>query len=260
MQKNDISGFENENQFVFYFDNKLISELDPISQDLINVLYGKIEFNQRIMCRLNLNKQKSDIIIAIGSQKKYISIKKGYKNSVHTENIWSFVRYLRSCNMSERLIQKFLRFHFADGTTDGTGKVRFSSKEYFLNYSGDIEELNEFFNKNEFVKKSIYRLVLTGNNSRVPIDAIIWGTPTDYLWITRDEVMNICLKHIGIAKNGLVISGLFYQPFNRNLNYNPKYEFARNYVQFKWYHLSDDIIETMQFYRENGRTYQANTG
>ena len=39
----------------------------------------------------------------------------------------------------------------------------------------------------------------------------------------------------------------------RNLNYNSKYEFARDYIQVKWYNLSDQIIEVMATYR-NGRT------
>ena len=32
---------------------------------------------------------------------------------------------------------------------------------------------------------------------------------------------------------------------NRCLNYNQKYEYARHYIQIKWYHLSDAIIEIM---------------
>lgn len=39
----------------------------------------------------------------------------------------------------------------------------------------------------------------------------------------------------------------------RNLNYNSKYEFARNYIQIKWYNLVNQIIEVMATYR-NGRT------
>ena len=152
--------------------------------------------------------------------------------------------------MPEYLIRKLLRFHYADGTNNGKGKVRFSSKEYYINYPNDIKELNNFFNDENFVKKTIDRLIIFGNNSGIPIDAIICGVPNDYIWITRDEIINICLKHKGIAKNGLAVAGLFYQPFNRCINFNKNYEFARHYVQFKWYHLSDDIIETMALYRK----------
>ena len=243
------NGLENENMFVHYFNRKRFSELDPISQDLIEFLYGNVNPDRIIACKLNLNKQKSDIILIVDGIKKYISIKKGYKNSVHTEYIFSFINFLKQNGMKPELIKKFLRFHYADGTINGSGMIRFSSEEYLLKYPKDIEEINEFFNNSELIKKSVARLVLYGNNSDIPIDAIIWGIPNDYLWITREEIINICLKHSGISKHGIAISGLFYQPFNRNLKFNPRYEYARKYVQFKWYHLSDDIIETMAFYR-----------
>ena len=152
--------------------------------------------------------------------------------------------------MPEDLVRKLLRFHYSDGTTNGTGKARYSSREYCIIYPQDIKELNSFFNNKEFIKKVVNRLVIYGNNSQIPIDAIIWGVPNDYMWITRDEIITICLNHRGIAKKGLAIAGLFYQPLNRCINFNSKYDFARHYVQFKWYHLSDDIIETMAFYRK----------
>lgn len=245
-----INGYENENSFVYYFNNKKINELDPISQDLINTLYGDVDLNERIKCKLNLNKQKSDIIIIIGSIKKYISLKKGFKNSVHTEHIFSFIDFLKECGMPDDLVQKLLFFHYGDGTNNGSGKIRFSTREYILNHPNDIKKLNAFFNNDSFIIKAVERLVIYGNNSKIPIDAIVWGTPNDYMWLTKNEIINICLKHKGISKNSLAIAGIFYQPFNRCLNFNPDYEKYRHYVQFKWYHLSDDIIETMEFYRK----------
>ena len=141
----ETSGFENEYEFVDYYNGKRIGELDPISMDLFKEIYKK-EFpdNFLIKCFINLNKQKSDIIVIINGIKKYISIKKGYKNSVHTEHIYSFIKYLRSCNMPEDLIGKLLRFQYADGTYNGTGKIRFSSSEYYLSHPDDMKKINFF--------------------------------------------------------------------------------------------------------------------
>lgn len=169
---------------------------------------------------------------------------------MHTEHVSSFINYLKECGMSNDLARKLLLFHYGDGTDNGSGKVRFSTQEYILNHPKDIKELNSFFNNDGFIIKTVERLIIYGNNSKVPIDAIIWGVPNDYMWLTKKEIINVCLKHKGISKNSLAISGIFYQPFNRCLNFNPKYEKYRHYVQFKWYHLSDDIIETMAFYRK----------
>lgn len=132
---------------------------------------------------------------------------------------------------------------------NGSGTIRMSSQDYYFNHKEDIQEINDFFNKEEFIKKAIDRFVLYGNNSNIPIDAIIYGVVNDFVWITRDEIINIHIKHKYISKTGLSIGGLFYQPMNRCLNYNSKYEKERHCIQLKWYHLSDDIIETMALYR-----------
>lgn len=44
---------------------------------------------------------------------------------------------------------------------------------------------------------------------------------------------------------GIHFGPLFYQPMNRCLNYNEKYEHTRHKIQIKWYHLSDAIVEAM---------------
>lgn len=244
-----ISGYKNEYEFVDYFDGKIINEIDPVSQDLFEKLYGKIPSNSLIRCYINLNKQKSDIIVSVDGIKRYISIKKGVKNSVHAEPISTFINFLKECGMNYELIKQVLLYQYGDGTMNGTGEKRLSSQEYYTNHSKEIQEINAFFNEEQFIKKAVNRFVLFGNNSDISIDAIIYGVVDDYIWITRDEIITIHLKHKFCSKTGLSIGGLFYQPMNRCLNYNSRYEKERHCVQLKWYHLSDDIIETMALYR-----------
>jgi len=152
--------------------------------------------------------------------------------------------------MNYKLIKKVLLFQYGDGTMNGTGINRLSSSDYYLNNKENIDEINNFFKSEIFIKKAVDRFVIYGNNSNTPIDAIIYGVVNDYVWITRDEIINIHLKHRLINHKGISIGGLFYQPMNRCLNYNKKYEKERHCIQIKWYHLSDDIIETMALYRK----------
>lgn len=101
-----ITGYKNEYEFVDYFNGKSINQLDPISLDLLEKLYGKIPTNSLVKCYINLNKQKSDIILSINGIKKYISIKKGVKNSVHAEPISTFINFLKECGMNYELVKK----------------------------------------------------------------------------------------------------------------------------------------------------------
>lgn len=249
----DISGFKNEEEFARYLNGKKFGRINPIFQDLLYKLYGKIDFNDTIKCWVNNSKRKADIYIKVNDYVRGISIKKGVKNSVHVESVEEFIDFLRSLNVNTEVINKFLRYHYADGTNDGTGKNRISSTDYREKHQDDIDYINAELNKEEYLDKFINRFILQGNRSEFEVDAIIYGVVDDFIWITNKEIKYIIKKHLEDIVSSFHISCLSVQPMARNLNYNPKYEFARNYVQVKWYNLADQIIEVMATYR-NGIT------
>ena len=82
-------------------------------------------------------------------------------------------------------------------------------------------------------------------NSNECIDAIIYGTVDDFLFITRYEIDKIIFSKRNIYSTGVHFANLYCQPMTRNLNYNPKYDKKRFCVQIKWYSIFDDIIEYM---------------
>ena len=75
------------------------------------------------------------------------------------------------------------------------------------------------------------------------VDGIIYGTPEDFFWLNKEDVINIIKNNMDRESGGIHFSCLFIQPLNRCLNNNPKYIMYRDYVQVKWYSLFDDIIE-----------------
>ena len=240
-----ISGFENEREFYEYLNRKKVKEVNPIFRDLFETLYGSLMGEEVVYVTINYTKQKSDIYIKINEVTKGISIKKGVKNSVHIERIEEFIKFLKKQSIPQNIIDEVLKYHYADGTIDSTGKHRKSSAEYKEKHQDKLDLINKYFSKETIVKSAIDRFVLIGNNSHEPIDAIIYGVIDDFIWITKDEIIDIIMEHKDIQRTGVSFGSLFYQPMNRCLNYNPKYEYARNYIQIKWYHLSDDIIEVM---------------
>ena len=90
----EINGYDNEFEFVKYFNGKKINELNPISYDLMKTLFPLENENSIIKCWRNHYKQKSDIMIKINNKMKGISIKKGSRNSVHVEPISEFIHFL----------------------------------------------------------------------------------------------------------------------------------------------------------------------
>lgn len=139
---------------------------------------------------------------------------------------------------------------YGDGTIDGTGETRVSVKEFKETNQNIIDYINKELNNVDLIKILIDRFIITGRISDLEVDAIIYGVTDDYIWILRSEIEKIIISKRNVYSTALHIGPLTIQSWNRNLKYNPKYEYMRDYIQVKWYNISDDIIEYMGLYRE----------
>ena len=241
--KND--GYKNEYDFVLAINNKKVNELNPLLKSLIKGIFYKINDNDLIKCWRNHLKQKSDIMIKIGPAIKGVSIKMGYKNSIHTEKLSTFIEFLKENNIPKEVYNIYLKYHFGDGTTNGKGNIRYDSSKCKELMKKELELLNKYLSNNELILNSVKRFILFGNNSNYSIDALIYGTPNDFFWLKPKDILNIHKKIIDEDKLGPHIGRLYIQPFNRCINNNEKYEFYRYYIQIKWYNILEDI---MQYY------------
>lgn len=152
---NKNNGFKNEIEFVRKINNKKYSELDFKLQLFIKDLFNEININDNIKCYKNEELQKYDIIIEFGSVIKRISIKKGIKNSVHTEPISEFIHFLIENKMPREMVNSFLKYHYADGTTNGTGIDRIKIEDYKNSHQLEIDEINSFINQEHIIKKRL---------------------------------------------------------------------------------------------------------
>lgn len=241
----NISGSDNEFEFVKYLNGKKISELNPMFRDLIDELYPLEQEDSIIKSWRNHYNQKSDIFIKINGKMKGISIKKGIKNSIHVEGISNFIHFLIENKVDREIVLEYLKYHYADGSTNGKGLERLSADEYKKNNQAGIDEINKVFNDENILKNAIERFITKGNNSDYYIAAIIYGEVDDFVWATRDDIKNMILSKKNIYSSAVHFGPITCQPKNRCLNYNPKYEKDRFCVQIKWYNLFDDIIENM---------------
>lgn len=233
------NGYKNEFEFINYLNNKKYWQLNPLMQDMLKTLYPNI-LNHDIIKAYKYGKfAKVDIVININGIIKGISIKCGVKNSVHVEPIQKFIKYLQAKNFKET--DKLLRYLYSDGTNNNTGIERQSSKQYKINNCLDINQINE--NLKSIKSNLITRfLIKTDINYKVNVDLFITGTINDFIWATKDEVINY-LSNNDCDSTSVHISNLFIQNWDKNLKYNPKYEYCRNYIQVKWYSMFDDVIK-----------------
>ena len=238
-----ITGKNNEYEFVKYLNGKRISELNPIFRELVDELFPKEESNSIIKSWKNLYKEKSDIFIKINGKMKGISIKKGYKNSVHVERISDFIHFLIENNVDREIVIEYLKYHYADGSTNGKGNKRIPVEEYKKDNQSKIDKINKVLNDEKIIKKATNRFITRGKNTDYFISAIIYGEVDDFIWATKEQIEEIILSKKDVYSSAVHFGALTCQPKNRCLNYNPLYEKDRYCVQIKWYNIFDNIIE-----------------
>ena len=244
-----MDGYNNEFNFVLAINNKKKSELDPLLNDLIYYLFGNLSDEVVLKAWRNHEKQKTDVFIKANGIMKGISIKMGNKNSVHTESLESFINFLKEIGLDNDIINIYLKYHYGDGTLTGNGQVRMNIDEVKEKYKSAIIKFNNIISDEEIIKKAIDRFVLQGRNSKFKIDAIVHGTPDNFLWLSKDNIIDMILKYRNKFSSSIHFSSLFVQPMKRCLDGNSNYENTRNIVQVKWYNLEDNIIEYMNEYK-----------
>lgn len=215
-------------------------------QEFIYDIFNDVNCNSVVRCSKNVDYEKGDICIKIGSKVRFISIKIGKRNSVHCESINKFILYLKDLNIKKSIINKILKYHYGDGTKDGTGKKRLNVEQYKLKHHRSIFKVNKYLNNKEIIKRCINRFIIQGTQeSSNKIDALIYGSPLDFLWIKVDDIYKYVLSKCNYKSSSIHFSCLTYQPLSRVLNFDKKSEYMRNWIQIKWYNLEDNIIEIM---------------
>lgn len=235
-------GIDNEYEFVKYLNGKKVKELNKDFKNLIYYLFKNIGDDEIIKSWRNHYKEKTDIFIKATGKMKDISIKKGSRNSVHVEGISYFTSFLYHNNIPIDIINKYLKYHYGDGTLNGKGTIRQSVEKCKEEHRDDIKLINKYFNNTKIIKLVIDRFILKGNNSDFAIDAIVFGTINNFIWLKKEDIYKVIFKQKGTISSAVHFGPLVVQPKTRCLNYNPKYEKDRFCVQIKWYSLQDDII------------------
>ncbi len=236
------SGFDNENELITELNNKRVNELNSNLKSFIYFLFYDLDGNERISAYTGISGQKPDIIIKINNEIKNVSVKIGNGNSVHQEKVDLFINFLSSLKISKEIQNELLKFHWGDGTIDGTGTNRISSNEYKKIHSDKIEFINRGFNKNYLLKDFLNRFIFQGKSLEYDIvDVIYYGDIEKGHWASKEEIFDYILNN-KFYSDSIHFGPLNYQIWNRCLNFNPKTENRRAVMQIKWPSLLQDIL------------------
>lgn len=240
-------GFQNERDFVLLFNEKVISELDNNSQKFLCELFNEeIDEEERIICWKNKTNQKADIFIKYKNYVKGISLKCGNSNSVHSESVQDFKRYLEKIDIPYKISDNYFSYHYGY-KRDENGDIDFSrilsADEYKSFYQNEIDLFNKYINETRIIVDMIDRFIVRGRNSDYDIAALVVGTVDDYIWIMKYDLYDLILSKKGLYHTSPHISCLTFGPKKRNLDGDSKNKRDRYLVCVRWNFIKESIIE-----------------
>ena len=184
-------GILNDYQIIEAINNKKIKDVSFLFQELFYSFFKNIDENSIIKAYKGNEIEKTDIVVKINNQRLNISVKMEIKNSVHCENIYYFLKFLKELKINQEAIEKYLLYHYADGTKNGTWKNRMSAKEYKELHQKEIDMVNKYFNDPKNMEKIANKFLFKGNQeSNSLVDIILWGTKDEFFYVYRDEVIS----------------------------------------------------------------------
>lgn len=223
-------GFQNEWDFFHYLNGKKVSEVNVVVKNFLKSNFLNITDNMLITAYVNLNRQKEDIWVKVGMEKKSMSIKMGNSNTMHSEYIYNFINFLEKENVPKKIINRILEYFFADGTRDGSGVRKITFPDYKLKKKKQIKKVNKYFiNHEDLLIKLIKRFVIGKT------DILIHGTVEDFTYITKDEIIKLLLDLKNEPSTSIHFSRLLFSVRSRSNDID------KFIVQIKWYSLKDDI-------------------
>lgn len=241
-------GYQNEYVFISLFNNKFLFELDDNSKIFLLELFDdNIDNEEKIISWKNKAFEKTDIYIKYKNYVKRISLKCGNSNSIHSEPIQEFKKYLEKLKIPYKIIEKYVSYHYGymkdkDGNTDYSRRL--SSKEYLDIYQNEINIFNENINKTRIMVDMIDRFLIKGRNSDYEIDALISGTIEDYVWIMKYDLYDLILSKKALDYTSPHICCLTIGPKRRFLDDNNCANMRNRYVVVvRWNFIKESIID-----------------
>jgi len=240
---NNSHGFANEREIRDALNSKRYDNINPNLRHLLDDMFSGYNLKGKWVHATTISQRmKPDFYVTVDGvpQGKYVSVKEGCGNSLHQESLESFITFLKNENVPEDIINYLLEYHFSDGTTNNTGQIRYTSREYAKKKPEIVSKLNDYFSHSGLLVKIVDRFVFKGNYSNAPTtDYIYHGTSRNGVWASRKELFDYINTLESIKNSSVCFGPLTYQAWNKNLKRKSSAEHKRLQMQVKCSALED---------------------
>lgn len=235
-------GFLREDEMVYHLNNRKIKDLSNNLYHMMQELYGVLDEDEIVTCYKTDDFIKPDFVIVYGGKEKYVSMKSGRSEIVHSENIKTFILFLRSLGVSKETQKTVLYYHYGDGTLDGSGKERYDYDKLRYLLHDRIAKANKEFQDIDLIMKVIERCVLFGTKKNaIRIDGLYHGDfEFGTVATTKQIIKHLKRKNWDYLQN-LHIGPLQLRPHARYVGTEIKNEKRRQTIECYWTNLLSDI-------------------
>ena len=239
-------GFINEKNFAKIIDKNKIKDLNLNIQSLIYAIFKDIKEDDVVECWTSKYFEKTDIKIKINNEIKGVSIKTGKYCSMHQESTESLYPFFRRIGIDERIINKL--DNFLIGKVEGK---RVDAITYIFHNYDEIKMIKDTLN-NYYIKVNlILRFLFQGTEKqKYGCDAILYGFPDNFIWATKEEILEYLIKYDNTHEIYLKFSALNLKSYDRNLRNNEIRKSKQNEIQIKWCTIKIDL-ENIKKLRKN---------
>ena len=237
------TGLQNEEEIVKSLNHKKIKNLNKNLQNMIRSMFGEKTGSLKLSCKKTDNYIKPDLVVNCGGKEAYVSVKTGHSSQFHTENIKSFILFLRSIGISKETQKTILLYHYGDGTMDGSGDRRLNYHQTYDWLKERIDAANKELNdRYETIYKVIERVVFQGvDETAHGADFIYLGDIDFGVVISKRQMYSYVKKKSWSFYDNLHIGPILLRPHARYSDRAIVSDEGRNHICCYWSHLNDDL-------------------
>jgi hypothetical protein len=243
-------GLQNEYDIIETINGKKLRDLPQHFKDGFIKMYKYVNENDVVHAEKISNRtcSKPDIKVELSNHDKYmnISIKSGWMPSLHQEDLWSFMDFLKSLNISSKTLNTVLFYHYADETYDGTGVNKMRFDNFREKYKKMIAEASDELSQEHIVTAVVNRAIVVGRyeNGR-KINYLYHGTKDSGFFIHRNDILDHAFE-VGRPK----YTALHFGPIVYVAKVPNKLDSTGNkhhYAQLIWPKIDEDLKKILNY-------------
>ena len=245
-------GLQKEAEFAAALNKCKVKDLNYNLNTLVNFMFNSPDENCVINAEQIMGRQKPDIKITCNNLTHYLSYKSGTSRNVHQEGIKQFIDYLSTFRFSKDTIDTVALWLWNDGTTNGTGKRRFSYTEMISRYSNRIKIANEELNSNrKVVIKIINRFLFDGSERfTTTADYIYHGEIDHGILVSKSQMMKYIYVRPFSFYDCLHIGPVIFKPHARYANGGINRQESIKKADFTWPTLYSDLVYISKYFKK----------